>query len=98
MAIIKDLGSVQLLKQDKSKVLHKNRNRIAFRAKPQEIDLLIQVQKAYQLNDLSAVLHRILAEYGGYAIERTKKISDIKSIMQQYAIDTSELFNKGSKK
>lgn len=95
---IKDLGIVQQLKQKNLAVLHKNRNRVAFRATPQEIGLLIQLQKAYQLSDLSGVLHRILAEYGGFVIERSKRIASMKADIEQYSIDLSELFVKGLKR
>ena len=95
---INDIGIVQQLKPKNLMVLHKNRNRVAFRATPQEIGLLIQLQKAYQLNDLSGVLHRILAEYGGLVIERTKKIATLKADIEQYSIDLSELFVKGLKR
>ena len=95
---IKDMGIVQQLKPKNLAVLHKNRNRIAFRATPQEIGLLIQLQKAYQLGDLSGVLHKILADYGGIVIERIKKISTLQADIEQYGIQPHELFIKGLKK
>ena len=72
----------------------KKSERVAFRAKPQEILLLAQLKNDWRLNDYSKVLHRILATFHGVAIKRAEAVANVRQELTTWDMQHHEVFKK----
>lgn len=79
---------------EKKPVVKQKSNIIAFRAKESELALLKQLQKDYQVSDLSAVLHKILGSFHGVAVMRAESIAKLRAEVEKWNVQHFELFSK----
>lgn len=92
---LKDIpNSVQQTSEQKKKVLYKNENIIAFRANDVELVLLNQLQKAWQLPNFSAVLHKLLASYHGVVKQREDELHSVRQMVSKWQYSEWEVFKK----
>ena len=69
-------------------------NIFAFRYTPQEEVLMNQLKKDWQINNYSAVLHKILSSFYGVAVQRAEELAKVKAQVEKWQIQHHEVFGK----
>lgn len=85
------MAKAKSVAQINAEVARKGSRRVAFRATAGELDLLLSLKAQYQFDDISKVLHKIIATFKGAEAKRQVEIDKVKRLISLWEIKEFEL-------